>query len=760
MFENVFRLLAVLLQPARRLIVAPIIGGGVLSSLIAVPVHGQENASETRVLGYRASAYEAYLRDRMEFDLSLVRAALQKSPDSVLDKHGATEWARDVFKLVHNRGDGRVAEDLVAKYSRSVLPHQRIVGVPEMSVIELMGMADSGIPQLRSRHGDLERELKTADPHPIWIARFHTAKAQDRSSVNTWTAAANAWGRTLLEGEWKEVEARFLFHEIKNTFLRDAPASARKSLVDFVLKETSIDRWLAAMIEGHHEIRIGWEARGEGFADTVSDRNQRLFGLHLQRAEGHFTYAWQLRPDWPEAATGAISAGRAGTSKLREDVWFQRATEAAWDWRPARQLFVSILAPKWGGSVENSMQFAMDCALSGPPDEDAALILPQTVISLLDDTGRPPINEAIYDALREILRAHLERDVPNQRRRSRHAARLALFAWLVDDWEAVRYATGILQSIDTSKNMAFGKWFGTDARTVVTQMACAELEAMTPYLDARNEANNGNIGFLRDAIGRLEKKASKDADAARAVREFRALADAAEAEKEGEWISLSPAGDLSAWRQWDGQFIADRRHTILGRSTVRRSNEVRIESLTPVWIESVVPLPHRVHFTATIRWTAFEGEPGVQLWTSMSRPYLSHGVRVTFPREHQLDVNATGKRNQYKHSLEGVSSLSTTGGRELKVTLHVIRWDDELLIVRDDLVAFRGSVPDGPHGLAGDGHGIELIGRTNTTGWIEWSDLRLCALKERPEALDVQVDEKLLLGVPDIRSLPIVGVQP
>ena len=94
------------------------------------------------------------------------------------------------------------------------------------------------------------------------------------------------------------------------------------------LEAAGADPWLVLLFRGHSEIAKAWEARGSGWAHTVSSEGWKEFSDHLALARAALERAWELRPDLPIAAAFlvTVSGGDAGDAEM--DKWFGRACEA------------------------------------------------------------------------------------------------------------------------------------------------------------------------------------------------------------------------------------------------------------------------------------------------------------------------------------------------------------------------------------------------------------------------------------------------
>lgn len=128
--------------------------------------------------------------------------------------------------------------------------------------------------------------------------------------------------------------------------------------------------WLFNMIRGTYEIDEAWEHRGGDVASTVTKEGWSGFEMHLKLAGRVLTEAWEMRPEYPEAAAQMIKvamAGHAGPGET-ERLWFDRAVAAQMDYFPAYISFLQSIEPRWGGSHRELEAFSQECLETGRYD--------------------------------------------------------------------------------------------------------------------------------------------------------------------------------------------------------------------------------------------------------------------------------------------------------------------------------------------------------------------------------------------------------
>ncbi len=79
-----------------------------------------------------------------------------------------------------------------------------------------------------------------------------------------------------------------------------------EALTRAVESVSGLEPWFAPYVRGKAEIDAAWQARGSGWANTVSDAQWALFGQHLSAARKSLEYAIQLNPKQPEPGHALI----------------------------------------------------------------------------------------------------------------------------------------------------------------------------------------------------------------------------------------------------------------------------------------------------------------------------------------------------------------------------------------------------------------------------------------------------------------------
>jgi len=132
--------------------------------------------------------------------------------------------------------------------------------------------------------------------------------------------------------------------------------------VDAALARAPALQVMRLQFQGQHLIDYAWEARGNGFADTVPEEGWRKFGERLRTADELLRQAWKLRPSGtktPELMLVVVKGLDADRAEM--ETWFRRAMEADGDNRNACVLKLDYLNPKWHGSLGELEAFGRAC---------------------------------------------------------------------------------------------------------------------------------------------------------------------------------------------------------------------------------------------------------------------------------------------------------------------------------------------------------------------------------------------------------------
>jgi hypothetical protein len=130
--------------------------------------------------------------------------------------------------------------------------------------------------------------------------------------------------------------------------------------VEKSLLENWPDDYTVWLLKGTAYIQMAWNARGSGWAYTVSDKGWEHFSERLATAQEALEHAWKLNPKDPEIAHQMMTV-MLGGGRDRMELWFDRAMALDPNDYDACSKKLYYLEPKWYGSREAMLDFGREC---------------------------------------------------------------------------------------------------------------------------------------------------------------------------------------------------------------------------------------------------------------------------------------------------------------------------------------------------------------------------------------------------------------
>ncbi len=115
------------------------------------------------------------------------------------------------------------------------------------------------------------------------------------------------------------------------------------------------------LLKGRFAVDDAWEARGSGWANTVTDEGWKVFRQRLGDAEQALNQSWKLDPTLPGTPLEfmRVELGQ-GRGRARMELWFNRAIVHPTSRYDALFQKLWYLQPRWHGSEEECLQVARD----------------------------------------------------------------------------------------------------------------------------------------------------------------------------------------------------------------------------------------------------------------------------------------------------------------------------------------------------------------------------------------------------------------
>jgi hypothetical protein len=148
--------------------------------------------------------------------------------------------------------------------------------------------------------------------------------------------------------------------------------------------KSSFDCWQ----RGQQLISWAWQARGSGFADTVTPEGFRLFEERLKEARGELDEALKLNPDSWLAHTDLINVARGlGLPREFMERHFREAVRLCPGCHDAWSARFEYLRPRWHGTPEDMLALGRECLTAGPWEGGVPPLALQALLDATSDTG-------------------------------------------------------------------------------------------------------------------------------------------------------------------------------------------------------------------------------------------------------------------------------------------------------------------------------------------------------------------------------------
>jgi hypothetical protein len=371
----------------------------------------------------------------------------------------------------------------------------------------------------------------------------------------------------LSDGSYKPEDAVvFLRHQIDGQWER--PAGLDHAALAKVFQSSELPEWVRLTLSGHVEIRLAWQARGGGYANTVTEEGWKGFHEHLAMAETELTKAWNLQPDRPEAATLMIEVVMATEPGPSDSVrlWFDRAIAAQFDYLPAYAAVRRAYLPRWNGSLELLLGFGRICRDTHRYDTAVPLQFIHTLQDVVDEVGdRRVLYAAVPGLAHEVsdLALAIADTSPRKSRKNEWLSFAAVHAWLGHNYETAAKILSGLNGELTPKMVLQIAVYGVTPRGFALDIELHAGKTGDEFDRAEALVEEDEAG-ARAAFENVEKQVSESVKPL--VQSRIELIDFEKAFATGEWVKVVPKPGLFAWILKEGLWEASSDGTLVSRS--------------------------------------------------------------------------------------------------------------------------------------------------------------------------------------------------
>lgn len=346
------------------------------------------------------------------------------------------------------------------------------------------------------------------------------------------------------------------WHDTRHVFYRRYLAKHREEM-EKLIQTPRFTPWLREMMQGQLHSSLGWESRGGGYANTVTDEGWKGFAQQMPQAAKHFRKAWELRQDRADPAAYMVDLLKAGFAEPGETMrlWFDRSIAAQFDATAAYYDYVWALRPRWGGSVDAMRSLLLACALTDRPDTAVAEVTLKLVDFIKSDSlakddrdvlQTPVIKEAVLHTVRRLA------EEPSRTwERPWRLADLGVYAWKAAEYTL---ADDILRQVPApfprqtrrKLNLAGNE---TEVRGLSALHAIGMEQEWQAAADAYSAKNvTESLLLCQDIAARFQGAPPS------LLLELMAACKFERAFATGEWVEMRAFPDMAEWHHLSGRW--------------------------------------------------------------------------------------------------------------------------------------------------------------------------------------------------------------
>jgi hypothetical protein len=207
--------------------------------------------------------------------------------------------------------------------------------------------------------------------------------------------------------------------------------------VDAALAKVPAAKTLRLIYRGTYYKEWAWEARGKGFADTVSPENAQKFHDRLEQADKALREAWALNPEHNAIPTVMLEVSKGlGANRQDMETWFERAMNLDCNNLYACGQKLNWLSARWYGSDKKVVAFGRACRETRNYPSGIPLLLVTAHFAVCDQLPEDQMREylsqdEVWKDISGVYEEHLKRRPDDRAERTRYAA----FGWLAKRYD-------------------------------------------------------------------------------------------------------------------------------------------------------------------------------------------------------------------------------------------------------------------------------------------------------------------------------------
>lgn len=143
------------------------------------------------------------------------------------------------------------------------------------------------------------------------------------------------------------------------------------------------DHAFAHHLIGRIHVAKAWDARGSGFADTVTEQGWKGFNEHLEKANLYLRRAWVMNTNDAAIPNEMLTIATGfNFARPEMEIWFERAMRIDTNNYQAVWSKSWYLQPRWHGDEDDALEFAREVVANPKWGGETPLVLPRLHASL------------------------------------------------------------------------------------------------------------------------------------------------------------------------------------------------------------------------------------------------------------------------------------------------------------------------------------------------------------------------------------------
>lgn len=596
------------------------------------------------------------------------------------------------------------------------------------------------------------KELECSDPMAGYVILLHSKSKEEgyldyarwvyRSLLdseypaNRKTAIAWRLARLLNQSDQKEEAARvvaswvdlicqavaepdmsledqyFMFRVVKDQIDEDW-LPRWESVCQRIDTEGPANPWLVGAICGFYHVEEGWEVRGGGYANTVTDDGWVGFKEHMSSARRNLVDAWGIAPQFPDVSAKMITVSM-GQSTGEERLWFDRAVQAQFDYYRAYSSYIWSLRPRWGGSLNEMYAFGLECLETDRFDTRVPSLFYRSLKDIADDQEHYGFwkRPGVYEQCMVYFESRKSEPNPSDEPPWWDSMKAATA------WRMGRYDDSVYWMKRLGDDLSTKAFTYVDGDPLLAPSECyARMATLEPDLRlARRSWLDKKYRNTSETINTIIERMEPGDPARPYLRHLSIWARRLHQDAKGTWIDLLGQPDLLGWKVHYGEWSVDDQGRLTGMS-----------EKTGLELECRYNLGHRVEITGTL-----------SLLESPKPDWHNGGILLSYRKEKdgsdrmhrdvllydEWDKAVTSQNYKYDRAGHPVAIGKTN-------TFQIEMWDEHLrLTVNDQVVCehhkMKYDLPDKQHPFA-------IGGRYNYPGAsVRFDELKGRRLDQRP----------------------------